>query len=139
LKRGEELEGDMTLRCKGYGGYEVNIGFSATSSQFTINLVRKRDEDVVVSTMQPLDYDQKRKIEWRLANGNPYAVIYRIDATKGDSGATDVWYSENKTGESLVIKGLKGFEHIEFEIDAKDPQANVKARQMADEGYARKR
>ena len=129
----------MTLRCKGYGGYEVNIGFSATSSQFTINLVRKRDEDVVVSTMQPLDYDQKRKIEWRLANGNPYAVIYRIDATKGDSGATDVWYSENKTGESLVIKGLKGFEHIEFEIDAKDPQANVKARQMADEGYARKR
>jgi len=138
LKRGEEPEGDMPLRCKGYGGYEINVGFSATSSQFTINPVGKRDQDVVVSTMQPLDYDQKRRIEWRLANGKPFAVIYRI-ATKGDSGAPDVWYPENQTGESLVIKGLKGFEHINFEIDAKDSQANVKARQMADEGYARKR
>ena len=47
--------------------------------------------------------------------------------------------AENKTGESLVVKGLKGFEEIEFEIDAKNPQANVKARQMADSGYAKSR
>src|SRR5688572_27464246 len=52
LKRGEELDGDMPLRCKGYGGYEINVGYSATSLQFTINRVSRGNQDVVVSTMQ---------------------------------------------------------------------------------------
>ena len=135
LKRGEESPDDMPLRCKGYGGYEINVGYSATSSQFTINRVGSRDEDVVVSTMQPINYDLKRKVEWRFANGKPFAVIYRIDLTKGDGGAPDMWSPENKTGEALVVKGLKGFERIDFQVDAKTPDANVKARQMADKAY----
>ena len=130
---------DMPLKCKGYGGYEINIGYSATSSQFSINRAGKPDEDVVTSTMQPIDYDLKRKVEWRFANGKPFAVIYRIDLTKSDSSdPTGMWSKENKTGEHLVIKGLKGFEHIDFEVDAKTADANVKARQMADAGYAKK-
>ncbi len=129
----------MPLRCKGYGGYEINIGYSASSSQFSINRVGKPDEDVVTSTMQPIDYDLKRKVEWRFANGKPFAVIYRIDLTKGDSSdAIGMWSKENKTGEHLVIKGLKGFEHINFEVDAKTADANVKAREMADAAYAKK-
>lgn len=139
LKRGEEYQGDMPLRCKGYGGYEIRVGYSAMSSQFSINRIGHESEDVVVSTMQPLNYDLKRKVEWRLANGKPFAVIYRIDLTKGTSAEADMWSAENKTGESLVVKGLKGFEVIEFEIDAKNPQANLKAREMADSGYAKSR
>jgi hypothetical protein len=139
LKKGEEYGSDMPLRCKGYGGYEINIGYSASSSQFSINRIGKSDEDVVTSTMQPLDYDLKRKVEWRFANGKPFAVIYRIDLTKGDSSdAIGMWSKENKTGEHLVIKGLKGFEHIDFEVDAKTADANVKAREMADAAYAKK-
>lgn len=138
VKKGEDFEGDMPLKCKGYGGYEINIGYSAMSSQFSINRVGKPDEDVVVSTMQPIDYDLKRKVEWRFANGKPFAVIYRIDLTKGDTSDAMMWSKENKTGESLVIKGLKGFEQIEFEIDAKSPNANAKAREMADAAFAKK-
>ena len=137
LKKGEEFEGDMPLRCKGYGGYEIRVGYSAMSSQFSINRIGK-DEDVIVSTMQPINYDLKRKVEWRFANGKPFAVIYRIDLTKGTSADADMWSAENKTGESLVIKGLKGFEQIDFEIDAKSPDANLKAREMADKAYAKK-
>jgi len=97
------------------------------------------DEDVVVSSMQPLDYDLKRKVEWRFANGKPFAVIFRIDVTKGSSAdGIDMWSKENKTGEALVVKGLKGFEHIDFEVDAKTPNANAKAREMADAAYAKK-
>ena len=44
-----------------------------------------------------------------------------------------------KTGEALIIKGLKGFEHIDFQVDAKTPSANLKARQMADHGRAPER
>lgn len=140
LKKGEELQGDdMPLKCRGYGGYEINISYSASSSQFTISRVGKPDEDVVASAMQPLDYDLKRKVEWRFANGKPFAVIYRIDLTKGDSSdAIGMWSKQNKTGESLVVKGLKGFEHIDFEVDAKNANANVKAREMADTAYAKK-
>ena len=128
----------MPLKCRGYGGYEINIGYSAASAQFSINRIGS-DEDVVVSTMQPLDYDLKRKVQWRFAKGKPFAVIYRIDLTKGDgTDAMGMWSKENKTGESLVVKGLKGYEHIDFEIDAKTPNANVKAREMADAAYAKK-
>jgi hypothetical protein len=137
LKKGEEFQGDMPLKCKGYGGYEIRVGYSAMSSQFSINLVGK-DEDVVVSTMQPLNYDLQRKVEWRFAKGKPFAVIYRIDLTKGTSADANMWSPENKTGESLVIKGLKGFEQIDFEIDARQPGANLKAREMADQAYARR-
>src|SRR5580765_1063489 len=139
LKKGEEYGSDEPLRCKGPGGYEIKIGYSASSSQFSINRIGNRDEDVVVSTMQPIEYDLKRKVEWRLANGKPFAVIYRIDLTKGDSSdPIGMWSKENKTGESLVVKGLKGFEHIDFEVDAKTPNANQKAREMADAAYAKK-
>lgn len=138
-KRGEQYGSDMPLKCKGYGGYEINIGYSASSSQFSINRIGNRSDGVVTSTMQPLDYDLKRRVEWRLANGKPFAVIYRIDLTKGDSSdAIGMWSKENKTGESLVIKGLKGFEHIDFEISANTADANLKAREMADKNYARK-
>src|SRR5690242_18255965 len=64
LKQAEEHGEDVPLKCRGYGGYEINIGYSATSSQFSINRVGKRDEDVVTSTMQPIDYDLRRKVEW---------------------------------------------------------------------------
>ena len=139
VKKAEESGQDMPHKCKGYGGYEINIGYSASSSQFSINRIGKSDEDVVTSTMQPLNYDLKRKVEWRFANGKPFAVIYRIDLTKGDSSdAIGMWSKENKTGEHLVIKGLKGFEHIDFEVDAKTADANVKAREMADAAYAKK-
>jgi hypothetical protein len=138
LKKGEDFDGDMPLRCKGYGGYEINIGYSAMSSQFSINRIGNRDEDVVVSTMQPLDYDLKRKVEWRFRNGKPFAVIYRIDLTKGNSSDSLMWAKENKTGESLVIKGLKGFEQIDFEVNAMSANANVKAREMADAAYFKK-
>ena len=139
VKEAEASGEDVPLKCKGYGGYEINIGYSASSSQFSINRAGKPDGDVVTSTMQPLDYDLKRKVEWRFANGKPFAVIYRIDLTKSDSSdPTGMWSKENKTGEHLVIKGLKGFEHIDFEVDAKAADANVKAREMADAAYAKK-
>lgn len=138
LKRGQELDGqDMPLRCKGFGGYEIRIDYSAASSELRLQRLGTTEEAPIHIGSQPLDYDSKRQIEWRLANGKPFAIIYRIVQSKSDQ-PEERWWPENKTGESLVVKGLKGFEHIEFEIDAKAADANVKARQMADEAYARR-
>jgi hypothetical protein len=139
LKKGENPEGqDMPLKCKGYGRYEVRIDYSATSSSLRVQPLGDKSEQSISLGMQPLDYDQKRKIEWRLANGKPFAVIYRIVKSKSDQ-PEETWSPANMGGEFLVIKGLKGHERIDLELDATTPNANIKAREMADSAYAQKR
>jgi hypothetical protein len=36
-----------------------------------------------------------------------------------------------------MVQGLKGFEQIQESVDARTPNANVKAREVADKGYAK--
>lgn len=134
-----EMEGEDTpLRCKGYGGYEINIDFSATSSHLTVQ-PKGHNEDSINLGMQSLDYDSTHKVEWRLANGKPFAVIIRVDNPKDNLDASEMWRPENKAGESLLVRGLKGHEKIDFEVDAKTPNANEKARVLADGAYAKGR
>lgn len=129
---------DIPLRCRGYGGYEVRIDFSAASSNLRVQPLGNKTDEAIDLAMQPLSYDRKRRIEWRLANGKPFAVIFRVDKSKSDQ-PEEMWRPENKAGESLMVKGLKGFEHINFEVDANTANANLKARDMADRAYAQKR
>jgi hypothetical protein len=136
-KRGEENGQDMPLRCKGFGGYEIRIDYSAASSSLRVQTLGDKTGEAINLGMQPLAYDQTRKIEWRLANGKPFAVIYRVDKSKSDQ-PEEMWAPENKTGEALTVKGLKGHEDISFELDAKTPDANLKAREMADNAFAGK-
>jgi hypothetical protein len=125
---------DMPLKCKGYGGYDIGIGYSAMSSHLSVQLV---GGEAVVSVMpQPLSYYDNKKVEWRMADGKPFAVIIRVNRYKNEGSMdTDTYSEQNKTGESLLVKGLKGYEHIDGAVDARTPGANVKARQLADEQY----
>jgi hypothetical protein len=132
---------DMPLKCKGYGQYYIYIYYSAWAAQ--INAQMKGNEDVSIPlAMQQLNYDSEkgRKVEWRMADNKPFAVILRVSNYREDAGADggNPFDEKYKTGESLIVQGLKGYEHIEFKVDAKDPNANAKAREMADSNYARK-
>jgi urease accessory protein UreF len=70
LKKGEEMEGqDMPLKCRGYGGYEIRIDYSAASSNLRVQPLGDNAGQAIQLGMQPMDYDQTRKVEWRLANG----------------------------------------------------------------------
>jgi hypothetical protein len=134
---GGEARGDDTpLRCAGQGGYEVRIDFSAASSHLGVQPTACECDERIALAEQPLHYDAKRKIEWRLADGKPFAVILRVDKPKGGLDPAEAWRPENKAGESLIVKGLKGYERIDFEVDAKTPNANEKAREAADKAYA---
>lgn len=129
---------DMPLRCKGYGGYSVYIYYSAWASHIAIQSKNKSDDSPAIAS-QALDYsDQKgRKVEWRMANGKPFAVILRISNYEGEptESGESPFSDKYKKGESLIVKGLKGYEQIDFTLDAKSPDANVKAREMADKAY----
>ena len=129
---------DMPLRCKGYGGYHIYIYYSAWAAHVTIRENKSDDVSFFLATQALAYSDEKgRKIEWRMADGVPFAVILRVSnyddtrATNADNPLQDQY----KTGETLIIKGLKGYEHIEGSIDAKTPEANARARQLADEKY----
>jgi hypothetical protein len=129
---------DTPMRCKGYGGYSIYIFYSAWASN--INADAAKGEVSIPLAMQGLSYSEEkgRKVEWRLAGGKPFAVIMRVSNYKEDAGAEgDSPYQEKyKTGESLIVKGLKGYESIDFKVDVKTTlNPNVRAREMADEAY----
>lgn len=120
---------DIPSRCKGFGGYDVYIYYSACASHFSLT---KGEENIPLGT-QTVDWKQKA-VEWRMANGKPFAVIVRVYEYEGD----DPCLSKGKIkSESLMVQGLKGFEHISESVDARTPNANVKAREIADKGYAK--
>ena len=133
---------DMPLRCKGYGGYSIYISYSAWASDLYADPTngKSKDSDTLIHlAMQGLNYDQEkgRKIEWRMANGKPFAIIMRITKLKDNAGADgdNPWDPKYKAGEALIVKGLKGH-NIDFEVDVKStPNPNEKARQLADSNY----
>jgi hypothetical protein len=128
-KAAEQQGSDIPTRCKGYDGYDIYIYYSACSSHITAD---KGGEGIPLAT-QTVDWKQKT-VEWRMANGKPFAVIMRAY----EYGGTDDCATGGKiTGEVLIVKGLKGYERIDETVKVKGtPNANIKAREIADKGYA---
>ena len=129
-REAEKHGSDIPIRCKGFGGYDIDISYSACSSNISV----EKGEENTSLAMQSIDWKPKT-MEWRLAGGRPFAVILRVNEYAGnDQCAT----GGKVTGEFLVVKGLKGYEHIDERVDVKKtPNPNLKAREIADKGYAR--
>jgi hypothetical protein len=127
-KEAEEHGSDIPTRCRGYGGYDVYISYSACTSMITLD----RGEERLLLATQAVGWKQKT-VEWRMANGKPFAVIMRVYEYAGDDQCAD---GGKITSESLIIKGLKGHEHIDATVKKGTPNPNLKARQIADQAYA---
>jgi hypothetical protein len=128
---------DMPLKCKGYGGYFIYIYYSAWASHIAINTSNNDGTPAIASQALSYSDEKGRKVEWRLANGKPFAVIMRISKYSENAGANgdSPFDPKYKTGETLIVKGLKGH-NIDFEVDVKStPNPNEKARQLADSNY----
>jgi len=131
--------GDMPSLCKGAGDYSVSIFFSAASSHMEV--VKgppggERTFHLSLAATPLAGGSQTQKIEWRLANNRPFAVIYRNALYRNAEAAMSGLEPAVKTGDVLVVKGLDGFGNIDASIDPrKEPQANERARAAADAGY----
>ena len=128
-REAEKTGTDIPSKCKGLAGYSVNISYSACSSVF--NLIRG-DENVPLGT-QALSWPQKT-VEWRMADGKPFAVIMRVYEYVGNEMCATAGKVKS---ESLMVQGLKGFEQVTGSVDARTPNANVKARALADQLFAK--
>jgi len=120
---------DIPSKCKGLAGYSVDISYSACSSNFSLT---RGDENIPLG-MQAIAWPQKT-VEWRLADGKPFAIIMRVYEYAGNELCTNAGKIKSET---LMVQGLKGFEQIKESVDARSPNANVKAREVADKGYAK--
>ena len=128
-REAEKHGSDIPSKCKGLAGYSVEISYSACSSNF---ILTRGDENISLG-MQAINWPQKT-VEWRLADGKPFAIIMRVYEYAGN----DMCSTAGKIkSESLTVQGLKGFEQIQESVDARTPNANVKARALADQGFSK--
>src|ERR1041385_8410071 len=100
---------DDKLQCPGRTDYTVTIGKSDGG-----HYIRVQKGELVVDLP---DGKLGRQLEWRMADGVPFAVIASI--SDGD-------------GARLVGRGLEGYGAIGGQVDAKDKRAEKKAQQLAD-------
>jgi len=127
--------GHVSTYCQGQGDYQVHIFDTATTMEIRVESKDKSKSINVAS--QSLRFNRNnQKIEWRMKDGKPFAVIMRgYKYRLNDDGL--IRYPEQRTGEYLFVKGLPGYERIDYEVDVRTTgNANEKAREMADKGFA---
>jgi hypothetical protein len=81
------------------------------------------------------------QIEWRLADGIPFAAIARVEFYKNMGGARTFKNPKNKVGEFVFVRGLKGFENLREDLDALQTAFNPQeqAHLRADEFYEQRK
>ena len=130
--------GDIPLVCRGPGGYQVHISYAAVAAHASVRTANNSFTAQLAA--QNANFNEGRKIEWRLADGRPFAVIMRIIKYRENVDDPNEAFSEkNKVNEVLIVRGLKGQEHIRFDVDPrKTENANEEARKLADAGFRRR-
>jgi hypothetical protein len=118
--------------CRGVGGYQIRVYSSAAALHINAE-IKATSESFNLATVS-IDFDEsKTTVEWRMANGKPFAVILRVP--KYGDPTDDNPYFGKVIGQELRIRGLKGYD-IDLTMDARQPGANAKARSLADKAYA---
>lgn len=130
---------EVPFICKAVGGYRVRIVPAGAWAEM-IEIVDAQNETVASLGTHGYGYSTapKRMVEWRMANGKPFAVIFRIneyDQEKASEDGENPYTAKYKTGEKLIVRGLPGYSQIDFEVDAKEKNANAKAQNLADTNF----
>jgi hypothetical protein len=130
---------EVPFICKAVGGFRVRIEPMGAWAE-KVEIVDAKGETVISLGNVGYGYTttNNRKIEWRMANGKPFAVIFRVntyDEAKAAEDGDSPFLPKYKTGEKLLIRGLTGYSQIDFEIDGKGKNANVSAQKKADSNF----
>ncbi len=129
---GDENGSDGYSICRGPGHYRIRNYYAAAAALYVAEF--KNENVPYAFPMLALTFDdRKTRVEWRMANGKPFAMIMRVPVY---GKAKDGEYFGPVIGEQLFIRGLKGVD-FETTVDTKTPHPNAKARELADAEYVR--
>jgi hypothetical protein len=128
-------EDEVSELCEGYKDYKVFINHHGTATQIYIGTGITADSDSWNDSDLPSfvanSAGNGQTIEWRLADGEPFACIVRAEYDKSIINPDEKGFANE-----LVVKSLKGFTPISITIDAqKNKRANEEAQRRADAAY----
>lgn len=136
---------DVPQLCKGYGGYwlyrtsnvyRVSLAIQDSSRKFSVPMIAAED-----AKAKELENNCVKKfgnkIEWLIENGKPFAFIVRVSYFKGTNDEQTVFNPKNRVGEYLFVRGLKGFETLQYEVSVTGTafNPNEQARMLAKRAY----
>lgn len=121
----DAVEYGSVHRCDGYGGMDVRV--AEGDLRVFVSYGPKAAEQAAASETLPQFNTIGETLEWRLADGKPFATILRFR-----------WDSDNGEGSTLVVTKLDGRDacHVAYVVATGNPKANDLAREVAD-GQAR--
>lgn len=113
---------DMPLRCAGPSGRSLYIYFSAEDTYLQVEATGG-SASLLAQPLKLSDYD-RGKVEWRLADGVPFAIVVRVRA--------------DDRRQTLEVRGIGAHRAIADSIDtARRSSANADARAVADNEFLR--
>ncbi len=131
--QGRGLDESSIYLCQGVGANRIKVNNNGCCFSYISILplpYSTEGTELAFEFRQKTGFERSgRRVEWRVANGKPFAVILRLDET-------DEAHSANVLHRWLVVKGLRGFEKMAFKVDAKTPNAITKAKKYADKTYS---
>ena len=129
-------EDEVPYICDGYKDYKIFINTHGLAHFFVGREISATDPQSWANLELPTfqfnaGFDQT--IEWRLADGEPFACIVRVEYDKQTINP-----DEKGIVNQLVVQNLRGFAPISETIDArKNKRANGESRRRADAGYGK--
>ncbi len=117
----EHPENWESRRCAGYAGIPIFWGHDDGRDDIDVGI--QNDAGFISGPMHGLS----ETIEWRLANGRPFAIIYRVESRPADLDRV-TW--SRLIVETIGEPGKPGCPIAKF--DALKPNANIAARRAAD-------
>ena len=128
-------EGGLQAHCRPAGGYRIVVDYS--SSLATVSVLDSTGKTVATLGTDYIGMGmQREQVEWRLANGKPFAAIFRLVRFDTSGYAGDNPYKAfNPNGSTWIIKGLTGCESIGFTLDGDTPNAEKRIRRWLDEAF----
>lgn len=126
LQEGQDC---IQFTCKEMAGYQIQVSYDGSACDLGKLKILKNSNIIVALSEVPT------KLEWRFADSQPFAVIYRV---KGQAKNCIEQNIGVRSKVLLVVTGLDKQKSISGQIDAKLPNANIKARDLADLGFKSK-
>lgn len=125
--------GDGYVVCPVIEGYEAYIFYDLYGNDMLSvrNKTANYEESPIVNDCG-ISQRYGGTIEWRTADGAPFAGIVRIKCL----GENEEGFPGKQISEHLIVFGLAGYESISGSIDVKTtPEANKAARNLAEDAF----
>lgn len=135
----KSVDEEVPFICKAVGQYRARVT-PAGAYEETLEIVDFSGETAVTIGNFPYGTSTRkgRMLEWRMANGQPFAVIFRssvFDTERAERDGENPNLAKYKIGERLLVIGLPGHGQIDFEVDAAKKNANAEAQRLADSNF----